>query len=144
MARRWTKEEENKNRSELSHLYIKQNKSLGEVSKILGMPESTVFRRLRRLKINTQPYLKRNFLKKRTDIKIPYKYSEDLAEFFGIMLGDGHVSHFQIVVSLVNKEEKYAKYVKLLIQRIFSTNVKISVNKKGHIDVYLGSVDITS
>jgi len=60
------------------------------------------------------------------------------------MLGDGHVSHFQVVVSLGTKEEKYAKYVKLLIQRIFSTNVKISVNKKGHRDVYLGSVDITS
>jgi len=144
MARRWTKEEENKNRSELSHLYIKQNKSLGEVSKILGMPESTVFRRLRRLKIKTQPYLKRNFLKKRTDIKIPYKYSEDLAEFFGIMLGDGHVSHFQIVVSLGNKEEKYAQYVMLLIEKIFKTKVKISLRSNGHRDIYLGSVEITS
>src|SRR3989338_5989963 len=125
MARRWTKEEETKYHSELIYLYIRQNKSLREVSKILGMPESTVFRRLKRLGIKTQPYLKKNYLKKRTDVKIPNKYSENLAEFFGMMLGDGHVSHFQVVVSLGNKEEKYAKYVRLLIKKIFKTNVKI-------------------
>ena len=144
MARRWTTKEEAKCRSELFRLYIKQNKSLREVSKILGMPESTVFRRLKRLDIKTQPHLKKNYLKKRIDVKIPPKYSEDLAEFFGIMLGDGHVSHFQVVVSLGNKEERYAKYVRLLIKKIFKTNVKISIRSGGYRDVYLGSVDVTS
>ena len=60
------------------------------------------------------------------------------------MLGDGHVSHFQVVVSLGNKEEKYAKHVKSLIEKIFKTHVKISLRDTGYRDVYLGSVDITS
>ena len=144
MARRWTKKEENKYRSELFDLYTKKNKSLSEVSKILNISEQAVFRRLKRLGIKTEPHLKKNYLKKRTDIKIPNKYSEDLAEFFGIMLGDGHISHFQVVVSLGNKEEKYAEYVRRLIKKIFKTNVKISIRNNGYRDVYLGSVDITS
>ena len=122
MVRCWTKKEENKYRSELFNLYIKQNKSLCEVSKVLGIPESTVFRRMKRLDIKTQPHLKKNYLKKRNDVKIPNKRSEDLAEFFGIMLGDGHVSHFQVVVSLGNKEEIYAEHVSMLIKKIFKTN----------------------
>ena len=144
MAKRWTKKEEEKYRSELFNLYVKQNKSLREVSKVLDISEQAIFRRLGRLGIKTQPYLKKNYLKKRTNFKIPEKHSEDLAEFFGIMLGDGHVSHFQVVVSLGNKEEKYAQYVRSLIKRIFKTNVKISIRGNGHRDVYLGSVDITS
>jgi len=144
MAKRWMEKEERKYHSELFHLYVKQNKSLFEVSKILGISESTVFKRLARLGIKTQPSLKKNYLKKRTDIKIPNKYSEDLAEFFGIMLGDGHISHFQVVVSLGSKEEKYAKYVQLLVKKVFQTDVKISLRSGGYKDVYLGSVDITS
>ncbi|MFA6076515.1 MAG: LAGLIDADG family homing endonuclease [Candidatus Paceibacterota bacterium] len=144
MVRRWTKKEEGKYRSELFKIYVKQNKSLGEVSKILDISEQAVFRRLGRLGIKTQPHLKKNYLKKRIDVRIPDKYSEDLAEFFGIMLGDGHISHFQVVVSLGNKEEKYAEYVKSLIKKIFKTNVKISLRSKGYRDVYLGSVAITS
>lgn len=144
MTRRWTKKEENKYRSELLCLYIKQNKSLREISRALDVPESTVFQRMKRLNIETQPHLKKNYLKKRNDVRIPSKYSENLAEFFGIMLGDGHISHFQIVVSLGNKEEKYAKHVNLLIKRIFKINAKISLRSTGYRDVYLGSVDITS
>jgi DNA-binding transcriptional regulator WhiA len=144
MANRWTKEEEYKYRSELLDYYVKQNKSLRDISEILNIPESTIFKRMERLQIKTKPHLKENYLKKRKGIKIPNKYSVDLAEFFGIMLGDGHISHFQIVVSLGNKEEEYAKYVSLLIKKIFETDAKISIRKTGYRDVYLGSVDITS
>src|SRR3989338_7696165 len=144
MARRWTKQEENKYHFELFDLYVKQNKNLREVSKILNISEQAVFRRLKRLGIKTEPHLKKNYLKKRTDVKIPNKYSEDLAEFFGIMLGDGHLSHFQVVVSLGNKEEKYAKHVRSLIKKIFKAGVKISVRSNGYRDVYLGSVAVTS
>jgi hypothetical protein len=143
MAKRWTKKEEKKYYAQLSFLYVKKNKSLHEISSILKIPESTVFKRLKRLGIKTQPQLKKNYLKKRTDIKIPKKYSKNLAEFLGIMLGDGHVSHFQIVVSLGNKEERYAKYVNLLINNIFKVKSKISIRNTGYRDVYLGSVDLT-
>lgn len=144
MAKRWIKREEDKYRSELVYLYVKKNKSLREVSRILGILESTIFLRLKRLGVKTQPYLKKNYLKKRTDFEIPNKHSEDLAEFFGIMLGDGHISHFQVVVSLGNKEEKYAKHVRSLIHKIFKTRVKISIRGTGYREVYLGSVDIVS
>ncbi len=144
MAIRWTREEEKRYHYELSSLYVKQNKSLGEIAVILGLSEQAVFKRLERLGIKTQPHLKKNYLKKRIDVKVPSKYSRDLAEFFGIMLGDGHVSHFQVVVSLGNKEKKYAEYVRFLIKKIFKTNVKISLRNNGYRDVYLGSVDVTS
>ncbi|MEK7669256.1 MAG: LAGLIDADG family homing endonuclease [Patescibacteria group bacterium] len=144
MARRWTKREESKYRSELFSLYIKQNKALHEVAKILGVTEQTVFQRLGRLGIKTQPHLKKNYLKKRADVYLPRKYSENLAEFFGIMLGDGHVSHFQIIVSLGNKEKNYTEYVRSLITKIFKTKAKISLRSTGYRDVYLGSVAITS
>jgi DNA-binding transcriptional regulator WhiA len=58
-------------------------------------------------------------------------------------LGDGHISHFQVIVSLGNKEEKYANYVRSLIKKIFKTNAKISIRRSGYRDIYLGSVDIT-
>jgi len=60
MAKRWTKREEDKYRSELFNLYVKQNKSLREISKVLGISEQTVFKRLGRLGIKTEPNLKKN------------------------------------------------------------------------------------
>ncbi|MES2213694.1 MAG: LAGLIDADG family homing endonuclease [Patescibacteria group bacterium] len=144
MAHRWTKIEENKIRSELINLYVTENKTLNEVSVILGISESTVFQRLSRLGIKSQPYLKPNYLRKPKDVQLPKKYSEDLAEFFGIMLGDGHVSHFQVVVSLGNKEVSYAEYVRLFVRSIFHTNVRIATRKTGYRDVYFGSTIVTS
>lgn len=145
MARKWTKEEERKYYKELYTLYVKENKSLREIAIILGIAEPTVFDRLTRLGIKTQPHLKIYYLKKRTDVALPKKYSDDLAEFFGIMLGDGHVSHFQVTVHLGNKEMEYAKYLCSLILSIFHVEPKISTRKKtNYRDVYLGSTLITS
>lgn len=143
MASKWTIKEELKHKSELNRLYVVQNKSLREVAKILGIKEQTVYSRLCRLGIKTQPERKKNYLKKRFDIKIPKSYTSDLAEFFGIMLGDGHISHFQTVVSLGTKEEEYAFYVKNLIKKIFGAFPKISIRKTEYRDVYLGSTEVT-
>ena len=144
MSRRWTKKEEKSFRSELVTLYIKQNKTIGETGKILSIAESTVFNRLKRLGIKSQPHLKDNYLKKRSGVSLPKRYSKDIAEFFGIMLGDGHISHFQVVVCLGTKEEKYALHVKSLIEKIFKTKAKIALRRDGYRDVYLGSTVITS
>ncbi|MEI6843162.1 MAG: LAGLIDADG family homing endonuclease [bacterium] len=144
MARRWTKEEENKCRRELIHLYVQKNKALKEVADILGIAEQTVFSRMKRLNIKTQPSLKENYLNKRGDVKIPKKYSKELAELFGVMLGDGHISHFQVIVNLGTKEASYAHYVCVLIKKIFKVNAKISVRNTGYRDVYVGSTVITS
>ncbi len=114
------------------------------MAKILGIAEQTVFSRLKRLGIKTQPFLKENYLKKRKDVKLPLKYTEDLAEFFGVMLGDGHISHFQMIVHLGTKEASYADYICLLIKKIFNTNAKIAIRKTKYRDVYVGSTSITT
>lgn len=144
MPRRWTIKEENEHRKKLRNLYVKQNMTIAEVAEVLGIAEQTVFDRLKRLNIPTTPYLKRNYLNKRTDILIPKKFNADLAEFFGIMLGDGGITHFQVIVTLGNKEKNYVEYVRKLINKIFNVSPKVGVRKKGYRDVYLGSVELTS
>lgn len=144
MARRWNTEEEKKYYDELFDLYVKKNKTLGEIALILGIAEQTVFQRLGRLNIKTIPHLKENYLLKPKNVKIPKSYSPNLAEFFGIMLGDGHLSHFQVQVNLGTKEMEYAEYVRGLIGKIFKTKPKIAIRAKGYCDVYLGSTVVTS
>jgi hypothetical protein len=82
MARHWTEDEENFYRSQLIELYINQNKTIEEVGPILNIKWQTVYDRLKRLDVPTHPERSRS------------------AEFFGMMLGDGHLSHFQINVYL--------------------------------------------
>ena len=48
MARRSTEHEENRYREELIELYSRQNKSIGEIGKILNLGESSIFQRLKR------------------------------------------------------------------------------------------------
>ncbi|MBI2278547.1 MAG: hypothetical protein HYU81_00570 [Candidatus Brennerbacteria bacterium] len=144
MPRRWTTEEEEKYRSELVDLYVAQNKSLRQTATILDIKEQTVFRRLARLGIPTMPHRKLHYLNRRNDIKIPGIYSKDLAEFFGIMLGDGHISHFQISVHLGTKEAEYAEYVRALITKLFHAPAKIAVRSSKYRDIYLGSTAATA
>jgi DNA-binding transcriptional regulator WhiA len=143
MARKWTTNEERIYKRELENLYLKQNLTISEVGKILGLAGNTIYDRLKRLGIKSTRHLKKHYNNTRTDILIPKTYSSELAEFFGVMLGDGHISHFQAVVSLGNKEYKYAKYVQNLIFDIFKVKPKILERKDGYRDVYLGSVALT-
>jgi len=92
MARRWTKKEETFKRKELFNLYVKQNKSIGEISDILKLNESSVYDRLIRLKIPISRASKPGYNNVRNDVIIPKKMSGDLAEFVGILLGDGHLT----------------------------------------------------
>lgn len=143
MARRWTKEEELKYRKELINLYGVQNKSIGEIAPLLGLRESSVFDRMQRLGIKTSKQLKTKYLNKRTDVVIP-KRSPKLAEFFGVMLGDGHVSRYQTMVTLGTKELEYVEYVQSMMHYLFSVHATICVKKSGYRDVYIGSTQITS
>lgn len=142
MARRWTKDEEAIYRKELYSLYVTQNKSIGEIGKELNIPYQTVFDRIRRLGIKTTPEKKLRYQNRRNDIQLP-KQSIQLAEFFGIMLGDGHISHFQTIVTLGTKELPYVQYVQKLMQELFKVKATISVKKSGYRDVYIGSTLIT-
>lgn len=144
MPRRWTRKEETLFYNELYFLYVEKNKSIGEISGILQIASQTVFQRLKRLGIATSPERKRGYLHMRSDIKIPIRYTKELAEFFGIMLGDGSLSHFQVMVTLGAKEGAYTEYVCSLMEKVFKAKPKIVIRKKGYKDVYLGSVKLSS
>ncbi len=63
-------------------------------------------------------------------IKEPRK-SKDLAEFVGILLGDGGITKSQISISLNSKNEKeYSKFVKSLIKKLFNVYVGTCYDKK--------------
>lgn len=54
-------------------------------------------------------------------------YSEDLAEFIGIMLGDGGISRTQISITLGNStDHEYVPYVIQLIKKLFRVTGRIS------------------
>lgn len=142
MARKWTEEEEIAYRTELNRFYTVENKTIDEVGEVLGIKPQTVFDRLRRLQIKTHPEFKKHYSNKRTDVKIP-EYSDDLAEFFGIMLGDGNLTHFQVAVTLGTKEAEYAEYVARLIEKLFGPIAKILIYKKNYRSIYIGSVEAT-
>lgn len=142
MARRWTRDEEDFYRQQLLELYIQKNKTIGQISTELGISEKSVFKRLGRLGIPSCPEKKANYLHKRNDIYIPTMRSADLAEFFGIMLGDGHVGHFQTMVTLGTKEIPYVTYVQFLMNSLFGVMPTIGTDVSGYSTVYIGSVDL--
>jgi intein/homing endonuclease len=144
MARRWNAAEEKTYRAELERLYVRENKSISEVAHILGIAQSSVFLRLKRLNIQSSPDLKIGFRNMKRGIQIPSEHSALLAEFFGIMLGDGHISRFQTIVTLGTKELEYVEYVASLMKSLFGVEATILTRQDGYRDVYIGSVTLTS
>lgn len=142
MARKWTKEEDQFYRGQLHKLYVVENKPISEIAAQLNIAQATVFDRLQRFDIKTTPKKKLKYCNKRNDVRLP-KQSVQLAEFLGIMLGDGHISHFQTIVTLGTKELPYVQYVQKLMQELFKVKATISVKKSGYRDVYIGSTLIT-
>lgn len=57
--------------------------------------------------------------------------SNELAEFVGIMLGDGHVDRYQITITLDSETDReYADYVAHLIERLFAVRVVKTLRMK--------------
>jgi DNA-binding transcriptional regulator WhiA len=143
MARRWTFDEENEKRDELAAFYIDQNKAIKEVAAILGIAESSVFDRMQRLGIPSIREQKTSYNNKRRDVLIPEQFSDELAEFVGIMLGDGHLSPTQVVVTLNQVEKEYLMYVFNLIQGLFRITPKYHKREQKSVyNLYVGSVDL--
>ena len=141
MPKRWSKEIELIKYKELKRLYVIENKSIGEISKCLSLAEGTVYERLLRLGIKPNRSKKEGFNNIRNDIAIPQGHSKELSEFLGIMLGDGHISLTQVMVTLGNKELSYVKYVAKIITKLFKVRPKIRTRIMGHRDVYFGSTE---
>ncbi|KKR65169.1 MAG: hypothetical protein UU06_C0027G0009 [Parcubacteria group bacterium GW2011_GWB1_40_5] len=62
-------------------------------------------------------------------IKIPRK-SKLLAEFIGILLGDGNISPYYISITLSSKEKEYIKYICKIIEKLFRVVPKIFKHKE--------------
>lgn len=61
-------------------------------------------------------------------IKIPRK-SKLLAEFIGILLGDGNISPYHIGITLSSEEKQYIFYVQTIIKKLFGVNSKVFKHK---------------
>lgn len=142
MARRWTTKEENFYRDQLIELYVLQNKSIAEVGEALSLSYKTVFKRLMRLGIPTNPSAKAGYANMNREVSTPSTRTDDLAEFFGIMLGDGSLTPTQVAVTLGTKEASYAEYVSYLMAQLFAAKPVIRIDKSGYRIVYFGSVTI--
>ncbi len=80
---------------------------------------------------------------KRQNIAIPSSFSKELAEFVGIMLGDGHISPTQARISIGMGEPEYVRYICNLIKRIFAVKPKCFERLESNVYiVYVGSVDL--
>lgn len=142
MPVRWTKAEEKAKKKELLKFYCKDNKTIGEIAARLGMGESSVYNRLLRLDIKPTPFKKKKYRNNNFNIIIPKIYSPQLAEFIGILLGDGHLTPTQITVTLGNKEKVYVEYICDLMEGLFNVRPKSSITKDGYSIIYLGSTKV--
>lgn len=148
MARRWTIKEEQEKREELSTLYIDQNKTIKEVAQILQIGESSVFDRLKRLNIPSIPKRKLCYLNKNK--LIAPDFSKELAEFLGVMLGDGHIANSQNARSKqiwiyinTTTDKEYIPYVKNLLKRLFRLPIGCHYRKNQDMaDLFVTSVDL--
>ena len=61
-------------------------------------------------------------------IRIPRK-SKLLAEFIGILLGDGNISPYHIGITLSSEEKEYIQYVCKVIQKLFNVLPKVFKHK---------------
>lgn len=75
--------------------------------------------------------------------KIPKNY-EQLAEFIGILFGDGHLSDYQILVTTNSETDiKHAFYIKKLIRNLFDLDASIKFKKKEKaINITISSVNL--
>lgn len=139
MPRKWSKKEEKIFKNELIFLYVKKNKTIKEIGKILRLAENTIYDRIVRLGIPILRHKKTKFNNRNFNIVIPKIMSGKLAEFIGIMLGDGHLTPTQVTVTLGTKEKQYAIYVSKLMGELFGVRPKIALSKQACFTVYLGS-----
>lgn len=61
-------------------------------------------------------------------IRIPKK-SKELAEFIGILLGDGHIAKYQVTVTLSVEEKQYIEFVKTMFEKLFGVTATVIKQK---------------
>lgn len=87
----------------------------------------------------------RYHLNNKSDFKKPKKYSSELAEFFGILLGDGSVTKYYARIYLNMKADSgYSDNISTLIKKIFpKTRISIKIREsRGTEEIQLSSKDL--
>lgn len=84
-------------------------------------------------------------LNNKSRVSFPKKFSKELAEFFGVLLGDGGVEKYFVRIYLNRKADKgYPKKLMALIRKLFP-KVKVTCldrEKRGTEEVQISSIDI--
>lgn len=139
MPRRWSEQEEQEKIKELLDLYVHQNKTISQIAPILGLSQVGVYDRLVRLRIQTQRSLKPRFDNRRI-LDVP-PLSEDLAEFCGVMLGDGHIGNGQIFITVnIKTDRNYVPYLQDLLERLFHFTPRVTkVINEAVVNLYVTS-----
>jgi intein/homing endonuclease len=125
MPRRWSLLEEEKKKDELIELYVEQNRTISEIAPVLRITPNSVYDRLIRLNIPVQRDKKPGANKARI-LHVPPP-SEDLAEFCGVMLGDGHIGSGQIFITVnIKTDRNYVPYLQDLLERLFQFTPRVT------------------
>ncbi len=74
----------------------------------------------------------------------PPTLSEELAEFFGIMIGDGSITRYQVVIALDSLTDiEFRTYITQLIMGLFSLPVALQFRKESRCAVItINSVEL--
>ncbi len=69
-----------------------------------------------------------------------------LAEFLGILFGDGHLSDYQVLVTTNSETDiKHALYIKRIIKKLFNLNAALTFKKKQKaVNVVVSSVNLVN
>ena len=88
----------------------------------------------------THRRLKTGFRIRKRFLKL--RKTNELAEFIGIMLGDGNMTETQVRVTLSRRDEgDYAQYISRLMRRLFSKNPS-HAERKGIIEIIISATDL--
>lgn len=135
----WSKQRIGQSRKELQTLYVVENKSIGEIASELGVGSTTIYDRLKRANIRILRKAKEHYNNQNKKVVVPTQWTPELAEFVGILLGDGHLTPTQVTVTLGTKESEYVDYVARLMYKLFRDNPRKYFSKRGDWTVYVGS-----
>jgi len=80
--------------------------------------------------------------RRRQEITKP-KQNGELAEFFGILLGDGGISQYQTTITLSNLVDKdYSNWLVNFIDKLFHVQANVRVGDKNNIQITISRVDL--
>ncbi len=138
MPKKWTPLEEREKYKELLALYVRQHKTIFEIGRILGIEAGSVYWRLMRFKIPIRGSEKSCHNARILHVPAP---SGDLAEYCGVMLGDGCIGRGQFFITVnIKTDSPYVSYLQDLLEGLFDFRPRVTAIKGGStVDLYITS-----